>query len=479
MTIFQPLSATPGLTVFTSEESGEDLFEKAVASKSYIGNLQRNLFPDAVIVAETVEAVQAAVKLCRVKNIRICPRSGGHNWKAIWLQGKGSIILDLGKLNQVSFESETHRITAGPGAIDINSKIPKEWFWPCGHCPGVPLGGFILGGGFGVGFTKYGMSSNLVKEVEIVLTASGDVRTCKLVDADDDSDPVSKAVMQLIRGSYHHFPVIITKFVLQAVPSPACVLAPMFMFKISDWKKVLMMHRDIQHRGDDDVCDIESNMVMSYAPPPVAEATGEAKLASLAFLVFGDSEGEARALLDKYTKHITGTLVPPGPFDPVPVKAVPELFAPFYQEKARYMSEGFVGDEQIHDMSDEEVCDMVEPLANMWLSDSAPPPTSHSIMPMMHKKSFAKVNNSQQHGSSALATGFIPSVVVLAYAIYNDDAMDSTYSKQLHDAMRGFRETAHMWTELAEGNIRDEKKQGFNEKAWAELEKNVALLANK
>jgi hypothetical protein len=33
-----------------------------------------------------------------------------------------------------------------------------------------------------------------------------------------------------------------------------------------------------------------------------------------------------------------------------------------------------------------------------------------------------------------------------------------------------------MWTELAEGNIRADRKQGFNEKATAELEKNVALL---
>jgi hypothetical protein len=461
-TIFQTLTA-PDLTVFTSESEG---FEDAVASKAFIGNLDRNLFPDAVLVACSVAAVQVAVRFCAQHKLRICPRSGGHNWHAIWLQGKGSIVLDLGKLNEVSFNAENKSISAGPGASNINQKIPEEWFWPGGHCPGVPLAGFILGGGFGVGFPKYGMSSTLVTQVEVVL-ACGDVKMCKV--GHDESDPISAAVMQLVCGSYHQFPAIITKFVFQAVPTPACVLAPMFMFKLSEWKRAVQIIRDMQHRGDEDVTNIEANLIMGYSPPPVAEATGETKMAALGLFVFGDTQDEARALVDKYTKTITGTLVPPGPYDPIPAKAIPDMFAAFYPEKARYLSEGFVGDERIHDMDDDAVCAMVQPLANMWLSDSAPPPTSHSIMPMLHK-SFHKVN---QRG---LATGFTPSLAVLAYAIYQDNAMDDTYAKMLQDGMKGFHEAAGMWTELAEGNIRADRKQGFNEKATAELEKNVALL---
>ena len=40
--------------------------------------------------------------------------------------------------------------TCGPGVRDIISKLPDGLLFPCGHCNGVPLGGYLklLGGGF-------------------------------------------------------------------------------------------------------------------------------------------------------------------------------------------------------------------------------------------------------------------------------------------------------------------------------------------
>ena len=145
-----------GLTVITKGDG--ERFAEAVTSRSFISNLPAAthdgdddhansvcVYPDAVLIAKNVRAVQAAVDFCRENNLRVSPRTGGHNWSSIWLQGRGTVLLDVGDIDHVRFDPDSETISAGPGATDVNDKIPPEYFFPTGHCPMVPLGGFILG----------------------------------------------------------------------------------------------------------------------------------------------------------------------------------------------------------------------------------------------------------------------------------------------------------------------------------------------
>jgi FAD/FMN-containing dehydrogenase len=102
----------------------------------------------------------------------------------------------------------------------------------------VPLGGYILGNGYGIGFTKYGMAASLVTGMEVVL-ASGEIRYMKENTDNKDNDGtyvVATAIMDLMRGSYHRFPGVITKYELRACKAPKCVIPQHFIFDLKDWK---------------------------------------------------------------------------------------------------------------------------------------------------------------------------------------------------------------------------------------------------
>jgi FAD binding domain len=435
-----------GLTVITPDQDG---FAEAVTSKAFILNVPGGEhLPDAVLVCTTTAAVQASIKFCKEHQLKVSPRTGGSNWFTIWLQGKGSVILDVGSLDTVEFNPTTETIVAGPGARSVNTKIPKEYFFPSGHCPTVPLGGFILGGGYGIGFPKYGLGSALVKGIEVVL-ASGEVRHIE----DTDDDPEAKALMQLVRGSYHHFPGVITKYKLKSCKAPQCVLSQQFLFDMKDWKVAVQYGRDIMHRGEDkDFSDIETTIVFCHCPPDLAEATGISKMIMLSLMIWSDEdEATTRATLERYTKHITGTIVPSTPDAPLDAHTVPEGFASFYPE-ARYLTEGFVGDESVFDMSDNELCELLQPLAMAWMSDSGVPgPPSHTLFVLVNR-------NMREVNGCDLATGFSPSFELLFYAIFQDASLDEINRSRMRKATEAVARSRASWTVLPEGDIRSGKE---------------------
>jgi FAD/FMN-containing dehydrogenase len=461
MVLFDSLSA-PGLTVISSQD---ERFEEAVTSPAFIQNLPRELFPDAVFIAQSVVAVQAAVNFCSAHDLRICPRTGGHSWQPMWLRGKGSVILDLKSLNdEVHFDPNKKLITTGPGALNVNGKIPDQYFFPSGHCPTVPVGGFTLGGGYGIGFNKYGMASTLVRQVQVVL-ASGAIQTATM----EDEDIISKAIFALIRGSYHRFPAVITELTFQAAPAPCCVLSTMPVFKLDDWKKVIQISRDIQHRGDDDAADIETVIVFGYSSESVLEATGELKTVGLALTVWSEQDEKyARALLNKYTRNVVGAIMSTDLVESVNPKTYSEAFRSLYPEKARYLCEGLVCDDRLFAMTDEQITEMVQPLADMWMSNAAPPSPSHSILPVIHRR-MSQINNGN------LACGFTPSLVAMSYAIYQDETKDEAYANTLKAGMSGLERAPVTFTEIPEGRIRT-GKSAFTKEALESLEQSAKRL---
>jgi FAD/FMN-containing dehydrogenase len=468
MVDFESLSCE-GLTVITPDQ---DSFLETIKSKAFNGRIQQDLLPDAILSAETVEAVVAAVKFCsKNAGLRCTIRCGGHSWQNAWLRGKGTVMIDVGSLNDITFDAENGTVTAGVGATGtaINAALPDHLFFQTGHCINVPIGGYTLGGGFSLGFTKFGMASYSVESMEVVL-ANGETKTVVVDESANDS--VDQAIVKLFRGSYCLFPAIVTRYTFKVRPKPVC-LTSMFVFRMEEWEKVLTMARDIQHRGKPDAAAVETTMVMTWTPPPLAEATGEAKMAGLSLLVWADSEENARTLYGKYSKHVTGTLVPPEEPSLLPAKNVPsEIFAPFYPQKARYISEGHVGDEQLWGLSDEELASFTKPVADMWMGEEVPPPPSHTIWVPIHP------SIKERHGNKTLATGVHPSLVFLSYAIFTDESQDDLWATKLAEAHKKVHEHKAMWKEIPEGNIRANGKEqdGFRPDALEAVKQSISVL---
>jgi hypothetical protein len=463
MASLKSLSAVPGLMVVCSDDQG---FLESITSKAFNARIASDRLPEAVIVATTVPAVQAAVKFCSENNLKVSVRSGGHSWHSSWLHGKGSVILDVGDLNTIEFHQDNKTVSAGPGGKgnEVLEKIPDDLFFSCGHCPGVPIGGYILGGGFGIGSVKYGIASTAVVGVEAVL-ASGEV----VEVTSESTDEVGKAIMHLIKGVYSGFPGVVTKYTLKLIPRPKAVLSGTFVFELSDWRKALTFARDISHRGDDDATAFETAMILGYAPPPLAEATGAQKVSMVLLFLWGDDEEEARALYQKYTKEAPKTLVPPEEPTLIPAQDVPVIFGAFYPPEARYDVQVFATDESYFTASDDDVAMLMDPIVSLWKGNDTPPPPSHSIFVPLPPTFIEDVD---------ATFGFRHSFLFLSNMIYKDETLDDKISSMHESAHRRMREHPATKTEIAEGNLISSggAKECFSEVAFERVQKQIKLL---
>ena len=106
--------------------------------------------PLAIVRAASARDVQAAVRFARDHRLAVSARSGGHHWSGIALQE--GIVLDLSALKHVEVDIGARLAEAGPGVAgrDLARALAAHGLaFPVGHCGTVPLGGYLLGGGFG------------------------------------------------------------------------------------------------------------------------------------------------------------------------------------------------------------------------------------------------------------------------------------------------------------------------------------------
>jgi hypothetical protein len=227
------------------------------------------------------------------------------------------------------------------------------------------------------------------------------------------------------------------------------------------------------HRGDDDSSAIETTIVFSHCPPDITEATGMKTMVTLSLMVWSDTdESSTRALLEKYTKDITGTAMPSSRTEILlnPHTVAADVFQHLYP-KGRYLCNAYFGDDSYLNAPDEDIFQLVEPLARSWMpaDDALPGPSSHSLFVLMHK------NMNEVNGGRELAYGFVPSFETMSYAIYDDENMDESNWQKLEQGMSAVSEAPRTWTVLAEGNIRN-GKASFSNKTMQSMSGKLQIL---
>ncbi|CAG8482140.1 2767_t:CDS:2 [Ambispora leptoticha] len=144
------------------------------------GKSEENLPPAAFVYAANVADVQVAVKCAAASNINVAPRSGGHSYEVYSLGGKdGSLVIDLTNLNQIAIDTtaKTAIIGAGNRLGPIHYALSQAGYLiPIGSCPDVGIGGFTLGGGYGLYSRKFGLAVDNVLSIDMV-DANGNLIT--------------------------------------------------------------------------------------------------------------------------------------------------------------------------------------------------------------------------------------------------------------------------------------------------------------
>jgi FAD/FMN-containing dehydrogenase len=165
--------------------------------------------PAAVLFAQSERDVVDGVRLAGERGWQVAVRSGGHSW-AGWSVRDDALLIDLGGLRELGFDSSTGVATASPaikGGQELTPFLAERGrLFTGGHCESVGLGGFLLQGGQGWNSRRWGWGCENVVGVDVV-TADGE-----LVHADEHEHA---DLFWAVRGSGPGFFGVVTRFHLR------------------------------------------------------------------------------------------------------------------------------------------------------------------------------------------------------------------------------------------------------------------------
>jgi FAD/FMN-containing dehydrogenase len=152
-------------------------------------------------LCETVEDVQASVRIARSHGIPLSVRGGGHDWVGRALCADG-LVIDLSGMRQVSVDPHSRVATVAGGAKvgDVVAAADAHGLIAVlGNCSPVGMAGLTLGGGYSPLDGLYGLAADNLLGAEMVL-ADG-----RRVTTGPDEEP---ELFWAIRGGGGNFGVV-------------------------------------------------------------------------------------------------------------------------------------------------------------------------------------------------------------------------------------------------------------------------------
>lgn len=173
-------------------------------------NLHADLRPDAVVVARSVEEVQAAVRFAARQGLRVAPVTTGHLSTALPDLARTLLVrTELGHHVEVDPWARRARVPAGALWEDVvEAAAPHGLTAQHGSSPNVGVVGYVLGGGLSFYARRHGLGANHVVALELV-TADGD-----LLQVDAEHHP---ELFWALRGGGGNFGIV-TAVVIGLLP---------------------------------------------------------------------------------------------------------------------------------------------------------------------------------------------------------------------------------------------------------------------
>ncbi|HZC26970.1 MAG TPA: FAD-dependent oxidoreductase, partial [Actinopolymorphaceae bacterium] len=135
-----------------------------------------SVMPTAVVeCANTADVVKSLEFRARF-GLAVVGKSGGHSYVGASTT-QGGMVISVRPISGISVSGDTARVGAGAPLSDVYSRLAaKGRVIPAGSCPSVGVAGLALGGGLGLANRIYGLTCDVITQVEVV-TPDGVVRT--------------------------------------------------------------------------------------------------------------------------------------------------------------------------------------------------------------------------------------------------------------------------------------------------------------
>src|SRR6266508_5573559 len=132
--------------------------------------------PHAVVRCGTPQDVAECIHFARQQGMAVATRGGGHCFG-----GRSStegLLVDVTPMHSVEISGGAVTVGGGTRLGEVyESLLERDLTIPAGSCPSVGIAGLALGGGLGIIGRKYGLTSDHLLGVQIVL-ADGRVLEC-------------------------------------------------------------------------------------------------------------------------------------------------------------------------------------------------------------------------------------------------------------------------------------------------------------
>lgn len=200
--------------------------------------------PALIVSCAGVSDIISAVNFARTNNIPVAVRGGGHN-----VAGSGAcdggFMLDMSRMKSVRVDPVSRTARAEPGLTWGEFDHETQAFGLAttgGQISTTGIAGLTLGGGWGYLARKYGLASDNLLSVDLVM-ANGQLLTASATEHAD--------LFWGVRGGGGNFGVV-TSFEYQLHPVGP-VLAGVVIYPFEKAKKVLTFYRDFASAAPDEL----------------------------------------------------------------------------------------------------------------------------------------------------------------------------------------------------------------------------------
>ena len=178
-----------------------------------------DLNPKGIAYCATPDDVARCIEFARGHALELRARCGGHSYGGY--SSVDGLVIDVSPMAHIAVDTRANIATVGAGArlIDVYDVIGgHDRVLPGGSCPTVGIAGLTLGGGVGVFSRKFGLTSDNLRSLDLVLSDGS------MVTADHDHH---RELLWASRGGGGGNFAVATSFEFDVHPTP-----PITMFSL-------------------------------------------------------------------------------------------------------------------------------------------------------------------------------------------------------------------------------------------------------
>jgi FAD/FMN-containing dehydrogenase len=235
-------------------EPGNPAYDEA--RRVFNGMIDRR--PRLIVRCANVADVISAVNFAREQGLALSVRGGGHNVAGSSMNDDG-VVIDLSRMRDVRVDPVHRTARVGGGATWADLDHASHVFGlatPGGQVSSTGVGGLTLGGGIGHLSRKYGLASDNLLSVDVVL-ADGSFVTASANEHPD--------LFWAMRGAGGNFGVV-TSFEFRLHPVSMVFGGPI-IYPVEQVRDVLRLYRDYMAGAPDDLSVVFAFMIVPPAPP--------------------------------------------------------------------------------------------------------------------------------------------------------------------------------------------------------------------